>query len=91
MKSVTWSQPNKACFTINKYKKEGRETHKQAAAEVAAVKTLQRISREKVGDLVTAFRDVHGFQTSMTAKVFKRILIFKIMLVCPLNSFNFKI
>jgi len=59
-KSVTCSQPNRACFSLTEDKTEGRKTHKQAAAEGSCSKGLAK--HLKGGN--SAFGHVHGFQTS---------------------------
>ncbi len=58
-KSISWSQPDRACIALTEDKTKGRKTLKQATTEVSCTKGLAK--HHKGENQVSG--DVHDFQT----------------------------
>ncbi len=58
-KSISWSQPDRACIALAEDKTKGRKTLKQTTTEVSYSKGLAK--HHKGGNQVSG--DVHDFQT----------------------------
>lgn len=84
VKSVPWSWPNRAWFSVIKDKTEGRKVHKPAATESVCLLWRQSFSRRKLR--ILWFPWAQDLRQLLTAKDFPQVLKMIIIFNCFISG-----